>query len=78
MVSKSLRDWNIKLSYAEFAYKRSPSYATSHSHFEVCYGLNPLTPLDLIPIPQESKVGSKVEERAKEIKKLYEQTTTLK
>jgi len=41
MVSKSLRDWNIKLVYAEFAYNRAPSYTTYHSPFEVGYGLNP-------------------------------------
>ena len=71
MVSKSLRDWDTKLSHAEFAYNRT--YATSCSPFEISYGLSPLTPLDLIPIPQESKVSFEVEERAKEIKKLHEQ-----
>ena len=50
MVSKSLRDWDSKLPHAEFAHSRTPSYATYLS-FEVCYGLNPLTPLDLIIIP---------------------------
>jgi len=57
MVSKCLRDWDIKLSHAEFPYNRSPSCATSHSPFEVCYGLNFLTPLDFILILQESKVS---------------------
>jgi len=57
MVSKSLRDLDVKLAHAEFAYNRAPSYATSHSPCEVCYGLNPLTPIDLIPIPQESRVS---------------------
>ena len=69
---KSLREWDIKLSHAEFTYNRSPSYATSHSSFEICCDLNPLTPLDLVPIPQESKVSFKAEERAKVTKKLRE------
>ena len=56
MVSKSLRDWDTKLSHTEFAYNQTPSYATSHSPFKVCYSLNPLTPLDFIPFPQESRV----------------------
>jgi len=51
IVSKSLRDWDTKHSYTEFAYNWTLSYATSHSAFEVCYGLNPLIPFDLIPIP---------------------------
>jgi len=73
MVSKSLRDWDTSLPYAEFAYNQTPSYAASHSPFEVCYDLNPPTPLDLIPIPQESKISFEVEERAKAMKKLHEE-----
>ena len=73
MVSKSLRDWDNKFSHVQFAYNRTSSYATSHSPFEVCNDLNPLTPLDLIPIPQESKVSFEAEERAKARKKLHEE-----
>jgi len=73
MVSKSLRDWDTKLPHAELAYNRTPSYATSNSPFGVCYGLNPLTALDLIPIPQESKVSFEAEERAKAMKKVHKQ-----
>jgi len=69
MVNKCLRCCDTKLSYVEFAYNRAPFYATSHSPFRVCYGLNPLTAIDLIPIPQESKVSFEVEARAKEMKK---------
>jgi len=43
MVSKSLRDWDVKLTYAEFAYNKAPSDATSHSSFGMCYVLKPLT-----------------------------------
>jgi len=57
MVRKSFEEWDIKLSHAEFFYNESPSYTTSHSLFKVYYGLNPLTPLDLIPILEESKVS---------------------
>jgi len=48
---KSSRDWDVKLAHVEFAFNKAPSYATSHSPFQVCYGLNPLTPIDLILIP---------------------------
>ena len=51
MMSKSLRDWDVKLTSIEFAYSMAHSYPTSHPPFEVCYGLKPLTPIDLIPIP---------------------------
>ena len=72
LVSKRLRDWDTKPPHVEFAYNRTPFHAISHSPFEVRYGVNPLTPLYLIPIPQESKVSLKVEEWAKAMKKLQE------
>jgi len=65
MVCESLKDWDIKLPHAEFTHNRSPSYTTSHFPFEACYGLNPLTPLDLIFIPQESKVSFEDEKQLK-------------
>ncbi|GJX89807.1 retrotransposon protein [Tanacetum coccineum] len=33
-VSKSLKDWDIKLPFAEFAYNRSPTYATGRAPFK--------------------------------------------
>jgi len=51
MASKNLKEWDLKLPYAELAYNRTLSFATSHSPFETCYSINPLTPLELIPLP---------------------------
>lgn len=73
LVSKNVREWDVKLAHAEFATNRTPSFATGHSPFEANYGVNPLTPLDLIPIPIESRVSYEAEERAKEMKKLHQQ-----
>ncbi|XP_057249339.1 uncharacterized protein LOC130590800 [Beta vulgaris subsp. vulgaris] len=53
LVSKSTKDWDVKLSYAEFAYNRSPTYATRCSPFEVVYGVNPRVPIDLFPFPND-------------------------
>ena len=41
--------WENLLPHVEFAYNRVVNSTTSHSPFEVVY--NPLTPLDLLPIP---------------------------
>ncbi|XP_074302274.1 uncharacterized protein LOC141633751 [Silene latifolia] len=60
LVSKTQKDWDLKLSHAEFAYNRSPTHATGHSPFEIVYGINPYLPLDLIPLPKDELVGDLV------------------
>jgi len=42
--------WEDLLPHIEFAYNRVVNSTTSHTPFEVVYGFNPLTPLDLLPI----------------------------
>jgi len=50
-ISGNPRVWEDLLPHVEFAYNRVVNSTTSHSPFEVVYGFNPLTPLDLLPIP---------------------------
>jgi len=45
------RVWENLLPHIEFSYNRVVNSSTAHTHFEVVYGFNPLTPLDLLPIP---------------------------
>jgi hypothetical protein len=72
-VGKNIRQWDLLLAQAEFAYNRSPSQTTGHSPFEAVYGLNPIGPLELAPLPVTKHFSGDAEERAKEIKKLHEQ-----
>ncbi|XP_071694409.1 uncharacterized protein [Rutidosis leptorrhynchoides] len=51
---------------------RAPNYSTGKSLFEVCYGANPLTPIDLVPFAIEPKASVEAEAKAKEMKKLKE------
>ena len=51
IVNKNLKKWDECLAYVEFAYNRSVHRTTKQSSFEVIYGFNPTTPLDLVPIP---------------------------
>ena len=51
IIQKNLKNWEDCLSFIEFAYNRSVHSTTDHSPFEIVYGFNPLTPLDLIPLP---------------------------
>ena len=72
LVHKNLRAWDIKLAHAEFAYNRTPVRATGMSPFEALYGVNPLTPIDLLPLPMDCKVSFEAKERAKEMQGLHE------
>ena len=72
LVRKSLRDWDVKLAHAEFAYNRSPNATTGHSPFEVLYGLNPIMPLELSALPFGVHKSVDANEKAKAMKKLHE------
>ncbi|XP_027184028.1 uncharacterized protein LOC113782336, partial [Coffea eugenioides] len=47
--------------------------STHFSPFEICYGFNPLTPLDLSPLPSSEHINMDGAKRADFVKKLHEQ-----
>ena len=51
MIVHNIWEWEELLPHIEFAYNRVVHSTTSHSPFEIVYGFNPLTPLDLLPLP---------------------------
>ena len=51
LIKKNIKTWEDCLPHVEFAYNRSTHSATKMSPFEIVYGFNPLTPLDLSPLP---------------------------
>jgi hypothetical protein len=60
------------LSFVEFAYNRTVHSTTSFSPFEIVYGFNPLTPMDLIPLSFEEKVSLDGEKMTKMVRQLHE------
>ena len=50
IIQKNLKNWEYCLPFIEFAYNHSVHSTTDHSPFEIVYGFNPLTPLDLMVI----------------------------
>jgi len=73
LVKKNIKAWDELLPHAEFAFNRAPSKATGLFPFQVVYGQNPKTPLDLIPIPTPTKFNWEAEKRSKEIQDLHSQ-----
>nr|GEX41319.1 hypothetical protein [Tanacetum cinerariifolium] len=51
----------------------APNYSTGKTPFEICYGVNPITSIDLIPFSIEPKASIEAETKIKEIKRLHEQ-----
>ncbi|GJW99531.1 putative reverse transcriptase domain, zinc finger, CCHC-type, aspartic peptidase domain protein [Tanacetum coccineum] len=73
LVGENIRKWDLVLPQVEFAYNRSCSQTTGKSPFEIVYGCNPLSPLDLVPLPVTSNYSSDADVRAEKIKELHEQ-----
>ncbi|KAL1194506.1 RNA-directed DNA polymerase-like protein [Cardamine amara subsp. amara] len=71
-VGKNLINWVSCLPYIEFAYNHARHSATKQSPFEIVYGFNPLTPLDLSPLPQAVYSSSTGETKAEFVKKLHQ------
>nr|KYP34005.1 Transposon Ty3-I Gag-Pol polyprotein [Cajanus cajan] len=53
------KTWDECLPHIEFSYNRVVHRTTSLSPFDVVYGFNPITPLDLIPLPNTTSLYHK-------------------
>ncbi|GKV49085.1 hypothetical protein SLEP1_g55854 [Rubroshorea leprosula] len=72
IIQKNLKNWEECLLHVEFAYNRSIHSATNCSSFEVAYGFNPLTPLDLLPLPIDEQASLDEKKKAEVVKRLHE------
>ena len=61
------KSWDEYLPHEEFAYDKGVHRTTKQSPFEVVYGFNPLTPLDLIPLQLDTSFMHKEGESRSEL-----------
>ncbi|KAL4296734.1 hypothetical protein GQ457_12G000020 [Hibiscus cannabinus] len=73
IIKKNIKTWEDCLPHVEFAYNHVVHSATKMSPFEVVYGFNPITPLDLLPLPQEQVISKDGKARADYVKRLHQQ-----
>ena len=71
-IQKNLKNWEDWLSFIEFAYNHNVHSTTEFSLFEILYGLNPLTPMDLIALPVDKRVSLDGNRKARVVKTLHE------
>ena len=60
------------MSFIEFSYNMSVHSTTNMSPFEIVYGFNPLTPLDLLPLPVTKRESLDGHRKAEMVKKHHE------
>ena len=58
--------------FIEFAYNRSVHSTTDFSPFEIVYGFNPLTLLDLLPLAVNERTSLDDQKKAEMVNKLHE------
>ena len=66
--------WEEHLAHVEFVYNRTIHSATKRTPFEVVYGKNPITPLDLSPLPNRAPEDLDGRTRAEMMRDIHEQT----
>lgn len=72
IVQKNLKNWEECIPFVEFTYNRVVHSTTGFSPFEIVYGFNPLTPLDLVPLPCNERSSLDGKKKVDLVKKLHE------
>ncbi|KAF7834890.1 putative gag-pol polyprotein [Senna tora] len=75
IIQKNLKNWVNCLPHIEFAYNRAVHSSTSFSPFEIVYGFNPLTPLDMLPLPSSEQTNLDGKKKAKFVQGLHAKST---
>ncbi|KAG7527866.1 Retrotransposon gag domain, partial [Arabidopsis suecica] len=76
LIKKNLKSWEECLPHVEFAYNHSVHSASKFSPFQIVYGFNPISPLDLIPLPVSERASLDGKKKADIVQQIHEQART--
>ncbi|GKF44266.1 RNA-directed DNA polymerase [Tanacetum coccineum] len=71
LIRDNTKQWDLILPHTEFAYNRSVNRTTGKSPFKVVYGRNPITPLDLVPVPDVGQFSKEWADQFEQIKETH-------
>ncbi|GJS22655.1 RNA-directed DNA polymerase [Tanacetum coccineum] len=71
LIEDNAKQWDLILPQAEFVYNRLVNRTTSKSPFEVVYGRNPITPLDLVLVREVGQFSEEGADQSEQIKELH-------
>lgn len=57
VIQNNLKNWEDCFPFVKFASNKSVHSNTKYSTFEIVYSFNPLTPMDLLPLPISEKTS---------------------
>jgi hypothetical protein len=71
IIQKNLKQWEKCLPHIEFAYNRTAHSTSSFSSFEIVYGFNPLTPVEILPLPTNEHANLDGKKKADFVNELH-------
>ncbi|GJT18788.1 RNA-directed DNA polymerase [Tanacetum coccineum] len=71
LIGDNAKQWDLILPQVKFAYNRSVNRTTYKSPFEVVYGWNPITPLDLVHFLEVGQFSKERADQSEQIKELH-------
>ena len=72
IIKKNIKTWEECLPHVEFAYNYTIHSTTKFSPVEIIYGFNPLTSLDLTPLPLFERVNLDGKKNIEFVKQIHE------
>jgi hypothetical protein len=73
LVTDHIASWDLLIPQAEFAYNNSVNCSTGRSPFEIVNGLQPCTPVDLVPLPLSPRVSEGAADFLRHIHDIHEE-----